>query len=365
MNTRLPSAPPGAEADAGALAAAGAVAGAASPTGPQLVEVAEAEAGERVDRLIARHLPALSRSRVKALIEAGALVETRSGAGPGEAGATIDEPSTRVKAGQRFRLTVPAAAPARPEAQARALDILYEDDWLLVLDKPAGLVVHPAPGNPDRTLVNALLAHCGEDFQGIGGERRPGIVHRLDKDTSGLMVVAKTEAAHQALSLQFAERTIERRYRALAWGRLLPPGGAEWGEIVGNIGRSPRNRKKMAVLASGGKTAVTRYRLERLLAGGAVSMVICRLLTGRTHQIRVHLAGRGHPLLGDPLYGRPRPAALAGLPEPARSAAEGFGRQALHAESLGFEHPADRRRLLFEAPPPSDMIGLIGNLELL
>ncbi|MEX2631072.1 MAG: RluA family pseudouridine synthase [Tistlia sp.] len=352
---------------AGAAIGDSAPADAAPLTGPHSFEIAAPEAGERVDRLIARRLPSLSRSRVKGLIEAGAL---------SAAGATIDEPSTRVKAGQRYLLTVPEATAALPEAQARELAILYEDEALLVLDKPAGLVVHPAPGNPDQTLVNALLAHCGDSFAGIGGVRRPGIVHRLDKDTSGLMVVAKTDAAHRSLTVQFAERSIERRYRALVWGRLLPPApatkapaargearGEAWGEITGNIGRSPRNRKKMAVLQSGGKAAVTRYKLERLLMGGAVSMITCRLLTGRTHQIRVHLASRGHPLLGDPLYGRSKPAALAGLPGAARTKVEGFARQALHAERLGFDHPLDGRKLAFESPPPPDMAQLIESLD--
>ncbi len=332
--------------------------------GEAVVEVAEGEAGERVDRWLAGRLPALSRSRLKSLIEAGAL---------STGGATIDEPSTRVKAGQRFRLAVPEAVPAVPEAQAAELTILHEDAELLVLDKPAGLVVHPAPGNPDRTLVNALLAHCGEAFAGIGGVRRPGIVHRLDKDTSGLMVVAKTERAHLALTRQFAERSIERQYLALAWGRPAVPAAragregegppAGWGEIAGNIGRSPRNRKKMAVLASGGKPAVTRYRVEALYAGGAVSRLACRLLTGRTHQIRVHLASRGHPLLGDPLYGRARPAARMALPPAAQAAVEGFARQALHAGRLGFSHPADGRWLGFDAPPPADLADLMARLE--
>lgn len=371
--------PPPAKAVEEAAAGEAAASGAAPLTGPQAVEIAEADAGERVDRLLARRLPALSRSRVKGLIEAGALTA---------AGATIDEPSTRVKAGQRYLLTIPKAVAARPEAQARDLEILYEDAALLVLDKPAGLVVHPAPGNLDQTLVNALLAHCGDSFAGIGGVRRPGIVHRLDKDTSGLMVVAKTEVAHRALTEQFAARTIERRYRALVWGRLLaaPAVGTAadratgksvgvadgragealergWGEISGNIGRSPRNRKKMAVLPGGGKPAVTRFKVERLMAGGAVSMIVCRLLTGRTHQIRVHLASRGHPLLGDPLYGRARPQAQATLPDPGRAAVAGFRRQALHAERLGFRHPLDGRLLAFESPPPSDLKDLIRTLE--
>ncbi|MGH6947037.1 MAG: pseudouridine synthase, partial [Kiloniellales bacterium] len=224
--------------------------------------VAAAEAGLRIDRLLAAHLPALSRSRLKALIEGGGL---------SLAGAKVEEPSRRVKPGERYELAVPVAAPARPVGQAIPLAILYEDEHLIVVDKPAGLVVHPAPGNPDRTLVNALIAHCGESLQGIGGEKRPGIVHRLDKDTSGLLVAAKTEAAHRALSAAFAVREIERAYRALVWGLPAPASG----RLEGAIGRSPRNRKKMAVVARGGKAAVTRYRLVRAFGGGLASLLEC------------------------------------------------------------------------------------------
>lgn len=313
------------------------------------VEVAAEQAGARVDRVLADALPQLSRSRLKALIEAGRL----------SAGArTIAEPATRVKPGQRLVLAVPPAAPARPEGQDIPLAVVYEDAAVIVVDKPAGLVVHPAPGNPDGTLVNALIRHCGASLQGIGGERRPGIVHRLDKETSGLMVAAKTEAAHQALVAQFAGRTIARRYRALAWGVPHPASG----RLTGAIGRSPHNRKKMAVLERGGRPAATRYRVLQALAGGTVSELACELETGRTHQVRVHLAHAGHPLVSDPLYGRARPRALGDLPEDARAAVTALGRQALHAERLGFRHPDSGAWLDFARDVPADMATVRGAL---
>lgn len=314
------------------------------------VTVAEAEAGRRLDRLLAEALPQHSRSRIKALIEAG-LVKLES--------ETAASPSTKVKAGQRISVTVPAVVEAPLEAQAIPLDIRYEDADLIVLDKPAGLVVHPAPGNPDHTLVNALIAHCGEGLTGIGGERRPGIVHRLDKDTSGLMVAAKSEAAHRGLVELFAARDIDRAYQGLVWGRPSPSQGS----LTGNIGRSPRNRKKMAVLSRGGRPAETGYRVLRSFQQGAVSLVECRLKTGRTHQIRVHMAEAGHGLLGDPLYGRGGAKRAPGLPQPAQDRLSALGRQALHAKSLGFQHPVTQRVLQFDSELPPDMCALIGSLE--
>ena len=229
---------------------------------------------------------------------------------------------------------------------------------MLVIDKPAGLVVHPAPGNPDGTLVNALLAHCGDSLKGIGGVLRPGIVHRLDKDTSGLMVVAKTEAAHRALSRDFAARRIDRAYAAFVWGVPDPPAS----EIVGNIGRNPAQRKKMAMLSDGkGRPAVTRYRVERAFAGQA-ALVECRLATGRTHQIRVHLTARGHPLIGDQVYGARRGRALA-RSGPAGAQIAALPRQALHARRLGFVHPATGDRLEFDSPLPDDLHVLLTYLE--
>jgi len=312
-------------------------------------------AGERLDCALAAALGDLSRSRVKALIEAG---HVSLEGPPAEAAATITEPSRRVKPGQSFAIIVPEPVAAAPEGQALPLTILYEDAALIVIDKPAGLVVHPAPGNPDRTLVNALIAHCGDELKGIGGVRRPGIVHRLDKDTSGLMVAAKTQGAHTALTAQFAARRVGRAYNAVVWGLPQP---AE-GEIEGNLGRSPRNRKKMTVLKNGGKPALTRYRVLRPLgrrAPPAASLVECRLATGRTHQIRVHMAHHGHSLVGDPVYGS-TPRSVRGTLD---GAVKRLGRQALHAATLDFAHPEDGRTLTFSSPIPADIVELIDSLE--
>jgi 23S rRNA pseudouridine1911/1915/1917 synthase len=308
-----------------------------------------AAAGQRTDRFLAEMLGTVSRSRVKSLIVAGHLRRN---------GAALTDPAEAVRAGDRFRLDVPPAAPATPIAQPIPLAILHEDADLIVIDKPAGLVVHPAPGNQDGTLVNALLAYCGDDLPGIGGERRPGIVHRLDKDTSGVMVVAKTEAALAALSAAFAARDLDRAYVALCWGRPTPAAG----EIEGAIGRDPRERKRMAIVARGGKPALTRYRSLRGW-GSAAALLECRLATGRTHQIRVHLAARGHPLVGDPLYLRRIPAAARGLAGPVRNALLDFPRQALHAAELGFRHPRSGAALRFLAPLPADMAGLLAELD--
>lgn len=333
------------------------------PPGRHLVRVAAPDAGERLDRFLASRLPGLSRSRVKALIEAGRVgTEAESpGSGAGAGGETISEPSRRVKPGESFVVTIPESAPATPRPQSMELVILYEDADLLVLDKPPGLVVHPAPGNPDRTLVNALLAHCGDSLSGIGGVRRPGIVHRLDKDTSGIMVVAKNDAAHRGLSAQFAAHSIHRAYKALVWGAPQPRAGL----IDGNIGRSAYNRKKMAVVARGGKPARTRYRTVESFgdrAAPAVSLVVCELLTGRTHQVRVHLSSRGHPLVGDATYGRPRK--IAGLPTELMARLRVFPRQALHAYQLAFIHPQTGKEMQFETELTSDLKELISLLRL-
>ncbi len=313
------------------------------------VEAGADDSGRRLDQLLAAALPELSRSRLKALILEGRV---------SCAGAVISEPSRRIKPGERFDVAVPPAAPAVPEAQAIPLEILYEDAHLIVIVKPAGLTVHPAPGNPDKTLVNALIAHCGASLSGIGGVARPGIVHRLDKDTSGVMVVAKTDAAHHSLTAQFQGRTIERAYLALVWGVPRPASG----RIAGAIGRSTRDRKKMAVVSRGGKAAATRYRTLRAF-GRAASLVECRLETGRTHQIRVHMTHIGHPLVGDPVYGRARHRAAPELTPAARIIFDGFRRQALHAAVLGFDHPESGRRLRFEAPIPPDFANLLNSLE--
>ncbi len=302
------------------------------------------EAGTRLDSFLAVRIGTISRSRVKALILDGHV---------SRAGAITRDPSETVQLGVSYRLTPPAPEPATPQAQPIALDILFEDAQLLVLNKPAGMVVHPAPGNPDGTLVNALIAHCGDSLTGIGGEKRPGIVHRLDKDTSGVMVVAKTELAHARLSAAFASRDLEREYNALCWGVPAPASG----DIQGDIGRDPRDRKRMAVVNRNGKHALTHYRVLRAF-GEAAALLSCRLATGRTHQIRVHLAHIGHPLIGDPVYLKRRPAAAKYLPEPARTLALDFPRQALHAAVLGFTHPITGEMLRFSVPPPEDFLAL-------
>jgi 23S rRNA pseudouridine1911/1915/1917 synthase len=307
------------------------------------------DAALRLDRFLADKIPDLSRSRLKSLILEGYI--TRDGQ-------TTTDVSQPVQPGALYRLAPPPATPARPVGEDIPFPILYEDKYLLVLDKPAGLVVHPAPGNQDGTLVNALIAHCGDDLTGIGGERRPGIVHRLDKDTSGVMVIAKTEQALATLSAAFAARDIDRAYKALCWGVPQPASGS----FNGDIGRDPRDRKRMAVVNRNGKAALTNY-LKICHFGLAAALLECRLATGRTHQIRVHLAHAGHPLIGDPTYLRRRPAAAALLPEPARSAALDFPRQALHAEILGFSHPVTGAPLRFTTAPPADFQSLLNALH--
>lgn len=312
--------------------------------------VAETDAGTRLDRLLARTFPALSRTRLKALIETGAV---RSGA------RTITDPSYRVKPGETLAATVPEAAPATVQAQDIALDIRYEDEYLLVVDKPAGMVVHPAPGNPDGTLVNALLAHCGGSLSGIGGVKRPGIVHRIDKDTSGLLAVAKTDLAHAGLAAQFESHSIDREYIAVVWG--IP--SSRKGTIEGNIGRNPANRKKMAVVAPPrGKPAVTHYEVMRQM-GVSACVLRCRLETGRTHQIRVHCAHFGHAIVGDPLYGGRNPGRRSRLPDRAADAVRHLNRQALHAHVIGFEHPATGEKICLKSELPSDINRLIESIS--
>jgi len=308
------------------------------------------EAGQRLDRVLAARHTDLSRSRLKALIEDGRVSAD---------GVTITEPSYRVKPGQALATAVPEPASYAPQGQAIPLDILYEDSEIIVIDKPAGLVVHPAPGNPDLTLVNALIAHCGYSLSGIGGVRRPGIVHRLDKDTSGVLVAAKTDRAHHMLSRQFETRTAERAYLAVVWGVPTPASG----RIEGNIGRDPRNRKKMTVVHGGkGKPAATLYRRLKQF-GGIASLIECRLETGRTHQVRVHMTHAGHPLIGDPLYGRSTRARIKGLTASVVDALRSFPRQALHARLLAFDHPTTGERLRFEVEMPKDMKELCSILE--
>ena len=336
------------------------------------VHVGGADAGARLDRMLAAALPELSRSRLQTLIAQGAV--TRH-AKTGEDGATIRDPNHRVKPDDTYCVSLPPPVPAEPEPQAMPLAVVYEDSDLIVIDKPAGLVVHPAAGNPDRTLVNALLAHC-TDLAGLGGVIRPGIVHRLDKDTSGLLVAAKTDRAMRGLAKQFAAHKVERIYQAVVWGIPLKVQGV----IEGNIGRSPFDRKRMAVLRKAGKPACTRYVVKEKFSapGGATApnraaapnkpfaaLIECTLETGRTHQIRVHLAHIGHPLIGDKTYGRARIAAKARTPEEetAASLAQNFPRQALHAGVLGFVHPVRKEPMRFESPWPEDLAALASALR--
>lgn len=297
----------------------------------------------RLDKALAE-ASGLSRERVKALIAEGALVIQGRAATNG---------SAKVSAGTAFALTLPPTAPLAAEPQDIPIAIVFEDKHLVVIDKPAGMVVHPAAGNPDGTLVNALLHHCAGQLSGINGVGRPGIVHRIDKDTSGLLVVAKTDAAHEGLAVQFAAHSIDRRYLAVCAGHPNPPEGT----IATRIGRSDADRKKMAVLPDDsrrGKRAVTHHRVIRRLHHAAV--IECRLETGRTHQVRVHCASIGHPLLGDPVYGRD-PTSLRPLLQRL-----GFRRQALHAAELGFNHPVTGEQRLFSAEPPLDIAELIDEL---
>ena len=293
-----------------------------------------ASGGQRLDRALA-DASGLSRERIKALLGEGRITL---------GGRAVEQASLKPAAGTAFAIAVPAAAPASAEAQDIALTIVYEDDDLIVIDKPAGLVVHPAAGNLDGTLVNALLHHCRGQLSGIGGVARPGIVHRIDKDTSGLLVVAKHDAAHEGLARQFADHSIERAYLALTAG--VPAQLA--GTVRGAIARSSTNRKKMALVEDGrGKHAVTHYKtLESL--GTSAALVECRLETGRTHQVRVHLSSIGHPLLGDPVYGRSPPRLRPLLTELA------FRRQALHAAVLGFVHPISGNQIRFASELPED-----------
>ena len=314
------------------------------------LRVAEEERGKRLDHLLAKHFPDISRSRIKALIVQGAVQID---------GAVVKAPAHRIRADDgEVVMSVPAAVAVELVAQDLPLDILFEDEHLIIINKAAGMVVHPAPGHPDGTLVNALLHHCGESLLGIGGERRPGIVHRLDKDTSGVMVVAKHQAAHEGMSALFAAHDLERVYQAVLWGAPSPTEGV----VEGAIGRDRMNRKKMAVDLKHGKEAVTHYRVLRHLGLGA-ALVACTLETGRTHQIRVHMSAIGHSLLGDPLYGRASPARRARFDDEQQQIIADFPRQALHAAVLGFVHPIEKSFIRFESDIPDDMKNLIDALS--
>ena len=320
----------------------------AAPAVPESIALAltisEDLANQRTDKalavLAAQEMPAVSRARIQVLMAEGHVTL---------AGQPVGDVSQKVKAGEVYTLTLPPPEKAIPEAQDIALTVVYEDEDVIVIDKPAGMVVHPAPGNRDMTLVNALLAYCGDSLSGIGGVARPGIVHRLDKDTSGLMVVAKNDAAHQGLAAQFADRSLSRTYHAVVWGRPVPAAGS----IDAPLGRSSKDRKKMAVMSKG-RAALTHYRV--LEEFGVASLVECKLATGRTHQIRVHMAHIKHPVVGDPAYGSGRSGKLA-------EALRDFPRQALHAIGLKFIHPRTGKLKKFSSKLPKDMKKLLKDLE--
>jgi 23S rRNA pseudouridine1911/1915/1917 synthase len=323
-----------------------------SPQAVRTLVIAPAEDGERLDRVLASHVTELSRSRLKALVLAGQVTI---------AGTPIHDPGRKVRTDDAVAITVPQPEPAAPRAEPIPLNVVYEDDAIIVIDKPSGLVVHPAAGNWTGTLVNALIAHCGVSLSGIGGVKRPGIVHRLDKDTTGLMVIAKNDRAHRALAAQFADHgrsgPLERGYLAFVWGVPARPKGT----IDRPIDRHPQARDKMAVRA-GGRPAVTHWEvLERYPGTGGdtvASLLECRLETGRTHQIRVHLAAIGHPLLGDSVYGPGFKTKASQLPQPAREALAALDRQALHAHILGLEHPVTGEQLHFRSELPADLAAL-------
>ena len=320
-----------------------------------LVEVDAKEAGDRLDGVLARGLENFSRSRVKDLILAGAVSIN---------GQTVTEPKFKVKAADAIVLTAPPPEEAEPTPEDIPLDILFEDDQLIVINKPVGMVVHPAVGNLTGTLVNALLFHCGDSLAGIGGVKRPGIVHRLDKDTSGVMVAAKTEKAHKHLSAQFADhgRTgpLHRSYIAWAWGKTETGRGT----VDAPLGRDQNSRLKQTVRKDG-REAITHYAVEQRFGddGWDITRIRCELETGRTHQIRVHMAHIGHPLLADPVYATGFITKSNKLPEALKSAVLALGRQALHAAELGFEHPVTGEEMFFEADLPDDLVELQAALE--
>ena len=321
------------------------------------VQVPVGKVGQRLDSFLADALNDISRTRLKVLIDEGRVTLEQDASNRGAL-----DPSRKVLEDQVFLIKVPPPISAIPEAQLIPLDIVYEDDDIFVIDKAAGMVVHPAPGSPDGTLVNALLGHArrqgGGGLSGIGGVERPGIVHRLDKGTSGLMVVAKNDVTHRLLSEQFSERSIARAYCALVWGVPNP----SQGKISSNIGRSRVNRKKMAVVRGGGKVALTHFKVIKAY-GTAVSLVECRLGTGRTHQIRVHMASLGLSVIGDPLYGGGKNAKRRGLSDLVQAEINGLDHQVLHAKILGFIAKKGKEPLRFESNFPNYFSQLVGKLD--
>jgi 23S rRNA pseudouridine1911/1915/1917 synthase len=342
-----------------------------SPLAETLLVTIGAAPPPRLDKALARDVPeaaALSRSRLARMIADGAVAR----------GATVlTDPKARVAEGDVLTLTLEPAAALETVAQDIALEVIHEDDALIVINKPAGMVVHPAPGSPQGTLVNALLHHCGATLSGIGGARRPGIVHRIDKDTSGLLVVAKSDRAHHGLAAQFEAHSVHRRYLALTYGvpdagdpRLNGVRGVSFEpgnilKVTSGLDRHRTDRQRQAVTFSGGRHAVTRARvLERFGTPPVAALLECWLETGRTHQIRVHLAHAGHGLIGDPVYGGRRKLAHKALNSAAIEAVAGFPRQALHAATLGFVHPISEENMLFHAPLPDDLAALAAILRL-
>tara|TARA_B100000686_G_scaffold65924_1_gene71052 strand:- start:1500 stop:2483 length:984 start_codon:yes stop_codon:yes gene_type:complete len=317
------------------------------------IELTEEDLGQRLDKALTRHLPDLSRARLQDLMASGNVTDKDG---------QIPQPKTKVKSLSQYTVTVPPAVDPDPVGQALPIEIVYEDEHLIVLNKAPDMVVHPAIGHTDGTLVNALIHHCGDELSGIGGVKRPGIVHRLDKETSGLMLVAKHDKAHQHLSKQLSRRTLSRVYHCFVWGLLSPRSG----KIKTLLGRDSRDRKKRAVVTSGGKDAVTNYRMLKQY-GTLASKVECRLESGRTHQIRVHMGHIKHWLIGDPAYGRPHLAKfLRGRIHLTRELADtlsAFPRQALHAAEIGFVHPETGEEMQFQAGYPEDMIALEKDLE--
>ncbi len=323
----------------------------------------------RLDKAVSRDVPeaaALSRTRLARLIAEGAMQVD---------GTVVTDPKAKVAEGAVISIHVEEAEDSHIGPEDIPLTIVFEDSDLIVVNKPAGMVVHPAPGSPSGTLVNALLHHCGDDLSGVGGVKRPGIVHRIDKETSGLLVVAKSDAAHQGLAAQFEAHTVERYYRAVCYGvpdandpRLRGIKGTSFEpgnilKITTQLARHKTDRQRQAVLFHGGRHAVTRVRIVDPFGSPAVAALVeCWLETGRTHQIRVHMAHAGHGLIGDPVYGGKRKLAAKALPEAAQEAVRNFPRQALHAAVLGFEHPVTGESLRFEAPLPGDMQSLLDAL---